>query len=312
MDNKNQMNGSTDTILMIEPVAFGFNTETAVNNYFQQENDSDIKKTQELALNEFNKMVEKLRKEGVNVITIKDTLTPHTPDSIFPNNWVSFHPGNQAVLYPMFAQNRRLESKKGVLEKLEKILDKKYNVIDYSVKEKDEIILEGTGSIVLDRFSKIAYACLSQRTDKDLFVKFCNDLGFKPVYFNATHFVENERLPIYHTNVMMCAGNKFILICLEAIEDDYEREMVVKSITDSGKEVVEISLEQMNCFAGNMIQIKNKENNHLLVLSQAAFDSLSKDQIDTLKKYSKLIVNPVPTIEKNGGGSVRCMIAEVY
>lgn len=304
--------GCTSTVLMIEPIAFGYNPETAVNNYFQVENDMAQSETQRLALAEFQEMVRVLRENGIKVIIIKDTPYPHTPDSIFPNNWISFHMNNHVIFYPMFAENRRLERRMDILLEIENQLDRKFHYTDYSNFEKENIFLEGTGSIVPDRKNRIAYASISVRTDKDLFLKFCQEQDFKPVYFNATQTVDGKQFPIYHTNVIMCVGDKYVVICLDTIKDEKERKMVVDSIENSGKEVVEITIDQMNSFAGNMLQLKNDKEEKFLTMSKSAYDSLTEEQIKTLEKYNKLLVFSVPTIERNGGGSVRCMIAEVF
>lgn len=304
--------GCTDTILMIEPVAFDYNPETAVNNYFQQENTLSESETQQLALAEFKGMVQILKNAGINVITVKDTPYPHTPDSIFPNNWISFHLNNHVVFYPMFAENRRLERRMDILLEIENQLNRKFYYTDYSKSEMEHVFLEGTGSIVPDRTNRIAYASISPRTDEKLFLKFCNEMDFRPVYFHATQEVGGEQLPIYHTNVMICISDKYAVICLESVQEKTEHENLVKELTDSGKEIIGISLEQMNYFAGNMLQLKNTDGEKFLVMSESAHQSLTAEQIGKLEKYNKLLVIPVPTIEKNGGGSVRCMIAEIF
>lgn len=299
------------TLLMIEPVAFGFNPETSVNNYFQQR-DEDAITTQSEALKEFTEMVEKLKSVGIQVIVEKDTLYPHTPDSIFPNNWISFHPNGKVILYPMFAENRRLERRMEVLIAVETKLGKKFQFTDYSPFEQEERYLEGTGSMVFDRKNRIAYAAISPRTDKMLFLKFCTEMNFKPVIFEATQLINNVRLPIYHTNVMMCVADDFAVACMESVENKKEREILRKELEQSGKIILEISLEQMNHFAGNMLQVKNDKDEKYLLLSQSAFNSLTKEQILFLEKRNELLIISIPTIERNGGGSVRCMAAEVY
>lgn len=304
--------GCTDTVLMIEPVAFAYNPETAVNNYFQQENEMTQSETQKLALAEFQEMVKQLKANGINVIVVKDTPYPHTPDSIFPNNWISFHLNNHVIFYPMFAENRRLERRMDVLIEVENQLNRKFHYTDYSSFEKENIFLEGTGSIVPDRKNRIAYAGISPRTDKDLFLKFCQEQNFRPVYFYATQTVDGEQLPIYHTNVIMCLGDQFAVVCLDTIKDEEERKMLENELEKSGKEIVEITVNQMNSFAGNMLQLKNEKEEKFLTMSQTAYDSLTEEQIKQLEKFNKLLVFSVPTIEKNGGGSVRCMIAEFF
>jgi hypothetical protein len=303
---------TTNTILMIEPVAFGFNHQTAVNNYFQQMNfvaDADI---QQLAFVEFKGMVEKLHANGINVLVVKDTDQPHTPDSIFPNNWISFHEGGQAVLYPMFAENRRKERRRDIIQLIEDQGTVLNNVDDFTFWEEQNLFLEGTGSMVFDRVNKIAYAALSERTDKSVFLQFCIAFDFKPVYFRAFMSVGGNRLPVYHTNVMMTVADKYALICTNSIDDDKELNFVYDVLEKSGKEIIPISRHQMHCFACNMLQVENKEGKLFLVMSQTAFDSLYDHQIEQLKTYNELIVIPIPTIEKVGGGSVRCMMAEVF
>ena len=304
--------GCTDTVLMIEPVAFDYNPETAVNNYFQQKNQQGESETQQLALAEFRGMVRKLREAGIHVITVQDTPYPHTPDSIFPNNWISFHLNNHVVFYPMFAENRRLERRMDILLEIENQLGRKFKYTDYSKFEKENIFLEGTGSIVCDRINRIAYSSISPRTHEALFKKFCREMDFRPVCFQATQEVNGDLLPIYHTNVIMCIADKYAVACLSSVRNSAERETLKRELTESGKEIIEISIEQMNHFAGNMLQLKNNDGDKFVVLSESAYNSLSESQISSLEKFNKLIVASVPTIEKYGGGSVRCMIAEVF
>lgn len=303
----------TNTILMVEPVDFRFNAETAVNNYFQNETDESSESIQQKALNEFQAMVSKLREHGVNVITIKDTLEPHTPDSIFPNNWISFHENATIALYPMFAQNRRDERREDdVLDLLgEKGFDTE-EVMDYTSAEEDEIYLEGTGSIILDRENGIAYAAISPRTDEELFLEFCEDFEYTPVIFEANQTVNGERMQIYHTNVMMCVADEYAVICLDTIDDKSEKKNVVASLKESGKEIIAITEEQMNQFAGNMLQVGGMGSSKYLVMSQTAYNSLTAEQIQAIEKFNKIISVDINTIETLGGGSARCMMAEVF
>lgn len=297
---------TTSHILMIRPVDFKFNEQTAGNNKFQQA--SEQSEVQQQALQEFDGFVKILRDNGVEVTVIDDTLEPATPDSIFPNNWVSFHEDGSVFLYPMFSENRRLERRKEILECLEKSFEISA-INDLSFYEDANIFLEGTGSMVLDRANKIAYACLSVRTEVEAFNNFCQLAGYKSVIFNA---VDSANFPIYHTNVMMCIGDKFAVICLDSIPNVYERDFVQKALGLSGKEIIKISLDQMNHFAGNMLQIRNDQNESLLVMSEQAFKVLNEAQVKSLSKYAKLIYAPIYTIEQNGGGSARCMLAEVH
>jgi len=303
---------TTHNILMIEPVAFAFNDQTAVNNYFQQKSTDTESDIQLQALAEFNGAVDLLRAKGVNVLVVKDTPEPHTPDSIFPNNWVSFHEGGQAVLYPMYAQNRRCERRNNIFQYLSGHGLKINNIVDFSFWEQQNLFLEGTGSMILDRSNKIAYAALSERTNKGLFLQFCLIFEFKPVYFSACQSVNINRLPVYHTNVMMTVADEYAVICLDAIDNPNERNHVVNSLEDSGKDIILITEHQMNCFAGNMLQVENTDGKHYLILSQSAYDSLEQKQINLLSSYNELIIVSIPTIEQVGGGSVRCMMAEVF
>lgn len=294
------------TILMIRPVNFTYNDQTAVNNAFQVAgHDKDV---QRKALIEFDDFVLKLRNKGVVVMVVDDSPEPSTPDSIFPNNWVSFHEEGSLVLYPMYAKNRRQERKPEVLKNIkEKFSVSK--VIDMSGSEVENKYLEGTGSMVLDRDKKIAYACLSPRTDTELFKKFCDELNYRPVAFRATDL---NGKAIYHTNVMMCVADRFIIICLECIADKSEQEFVSNTILKSGKEIIEISNDQMNQFAGNMLQVSNRAGEKFLVMSTKAYTSLNEGQLKKLTAYNEIIHSSLDTIETNGGGSARCMMAEVY
>jgi hypothetical protein len=297
---------ATNHLLMIRPVAFKFNEQTAENNKFQQA--SAQGNVHEQALKEFDDFVALLRSNGVEVTVVDDTLQPETPDSIFPNNWVSFHSTGEVILYPMFSENRRAERRTDILDKLGEQF-KIEKVTDLSTHEAQDIFLEGTGSLVLDRDNNLAYACLSFRTNKIALEKFCEATGYDAVVFNA---VDATGFPIYHTNVMMCIGDKFVVVCYDSIPDDSERENLAMSFKATRKEVISISFDQMNQFAGNMLQVKNNKGESLLVMSAQAYLSLNKNQIERLTKYAKLIYSSLNTIEANGGGSARCMLAEVH
>ncbi|MDQ0638882.1 hypothetical protein QF042_002447 [Pedobacter sp. W3I1] len=297
---------TTNHILMIRPVDFKFNEQTAGNNKFQiATTETNV---QTAALKEFDAFVDLLRQNNVDVTVVDDTLQPETPDSIFPNNWVSFHEDGSVYLYPMFSENRRLERRKEILEDLKEKFEVNH-ISDLSFYEHQHAFLEGTGSMVLDRTNKIAYTCLSVRTDEEVLNNFCMLTGYKPVAFQA---VDGSNFPIYHTNVMMCIGDRFAVICLDSIKDPEEKLKVTISLKGSGKEIIEISLEQMNKFAGNMLQVSNADNKSLLVMSEQAYLSLTAEQIAALQQYSKIIYAPLYTIEKNGGGSARCMLAEIH
>lgn len=301
---------TASTVLMVEPVAFGYNSQTAENNYFQiEQKDADI---QTKALQEFNNFVAKLKSKGVNVITVKDTLKPHSPDSIFPNNWVSFHNDGKVVLYPMFAPNRRVERRTDILEILKDNGFEISEIDDLSHFENQEKFLEGTGSMIFDHEHKIAYGSVSLRLDEELFRQFCTKFGFRPVVFHSYQNAGGERLPIYHTNVMMCVADKFVVICLECIDDELEREKVQEVIKSSGKEIIEISEDQLQQFAGNMLQVQNNAGDKFLVMSESAYKSLTAEQITAIEKYCDIIHSDLNTIETNGGGSARCMLAEVF
>lgn len=301
---------TTDTVLMIEPVAFGYNAQTAENNYFQV--NSENEDTQAKALVEFKNFVEKLRSKGVNVITVKDTLEPHTPDSIFPNNWVSFGKDGKVVLYPMFAPNRRDERRMEILEEVKRAGFHIDAVEDWSHYEDKNLFLEGTGSMIFDHDNKIAYGSVSLRLDETVFREFCEKIGYQPVVFHSYQTAGTERLPIYHTNVMMCVADRFVVICLDCIDDETERQNVVEVIQSSHKEIIAITEEQIQNFAGNMLQVKNAEGKTFLVMSKAAYDALTPEQIASIEQYSEIIYSDLTTIETNGGGSARCMLAEVF
>jgi hypothetical protein len=297
---------TTNHILMIRPVDFKFNTQTAGNNKFQEATLQD--NVQQQALAEFDGFVSMLRSNGVDVTVIDDTLQPETPDSIFPNNWVSFHEDGSVYLYPMFSENRRLERRKDIIDTIGEKFQLNH-VSDLSFFEQQVLFLEGTGSMVLDRQNKIAYACLSVRTDEEVFNNFCMLTGYTPVAFQA---IDESRFPIYHTNVMMCIGDRFAVVCFDSIPNSAEKEKVKQSLLDTGKELVDITFDQMNHFAGNMLQVNGKDGQSLLVMSEQAYLSLKPEQIATLTQYAKIVHAPLYTIEKNGGGSARCMLAEVH
>ena len=298
---------TTSTVLMIRPVNFGFNEQTAGSNAFQDRNSAQ-QQVQDKALLEFDNLVNALKDNGVEVIVEDDTMEPYTPDSIFPNNWVSFHDDGTVFLYPMMAENRRLERREDIINDLEDEFKIKH-IIDLSRFEHQDKFLEGTGSMVLDRENKIAYACLSPRTDEEILAEFCKDSGYKPVSFHA---VDQNGMAIYHTNVLMCVGSNFVVICLDSINDEEEKENVIAAIVSAEKQIVTISFDQMNHFAGNMLELKSKSGENLLVMSAQAYTSLNEEQKATLGKYCILIYANINTIEKSGGGSARCMIAEVH
>lgn len=295
------------TILMIRPAAFGYNEETAASNAFQQQSEYKAQDVQAKALKEFDDYAGMLRRNGVNVVVVDDTAEPHKPDSVFPNNWVSFHESGNVYLYPMQAHNRRLERREDVIRKLEDQFSV-HHIIDLSRFEQQDKFLEGTGSMVLDRKNKIAYACLSPRTNPEVMDTFAKSEGYKIVSFNA---VDQNDQAIYHTNVLMCIGSGYVVLCMESIKDEAERIALLQSFTQTGKEVIEISLDQMNHFAGNMLEAVNDHGETLLIMSRQAFESLDQEQIEKLSGYARLIHSDLSTIETHGGGSARCMLAEV-
>lgn len=296
----------TSNVLMIRPVNFNFNEQTAVSNKFQNKGtDENINFSAQVAFDQF---VEQLELRGINVMVIEDTPEPFTPDSIFPNNWISMHHSGKVVLYPMEAPNRREERRRDILDKIKQKYD--LNVIlDFTHFEEESKFLEGTGSLVLDRIHRVAFACISSRTNPEVLAAWRKQMNYDLITFNA--FDQNQ-IPIYHTNVVMCMGDTFCVICLESIYDLDERLSIKQKLESLGKEVIEISLGQMNEFAGNMLLLKNKAEKKFLVMSDRAFKSLTKHQIDFLEDYAEIIHPDLGVIETYGGGSARCMIAEIH
>ncbi|MCR9227053.1 MAG: arginine deiminase-related protein [Flavobacteriaceae bacterium] len=288
------------------------NEQTAVNNYFQEDPHLKNVEINRKAQEEFDQFVKVLRDNGVNVITISDNMERDTPDSIFPNNWVSFHDNGTVCVYPMFAENRRKERREDIFELLEDNGFVINNFMDYTDAEEEEVFLEGTGSILLDRVNQKAYCALSERAHEDLFIEFCEDFDCFPVIFHANQTVEGERLPIYHTNVMMAMAETFAVICLDSIDDKKERKNVVDHIKMDGKEVIRITEEQMCHFAGNMLQVIGGDDKRFMVMSTQAYNSLTQEQITAIEKHCLIIHSPLDTIETCGGGSARCMMAEVF
>ncbi|MBK5192607.1 MAG: amidinotransferase [Flavobacteriaceae bacterium] len=302
----------TNTVLMVRPVAFRMNEQTAVNNFFQEKlqlkNEEINKKAQE----EFDSFVKNLESVGVNVVVVNDKKELDTPDSIFPNNWVSFHQDGTAVVYPMFAENRRRERRMDFFEELESRGFKINEVLDYTKAEEEDVFLEGTGSMILDRENQKAYCALSPRADEDLLIEFCEDMEFTPVIFSAYQDVEGKRKLIYHTNVMMCVADEFAVICLDCIDDKKERNNVKRHLKEDGKEIIEITEAQIHEFAGNMLQLKGANDKKYLVMSTTAHKSLTRDQIRRIEKHCEILSSDINSIETCGGGSARCMMAEVF
>ncbi len=303
---------STNIILMIRPVNFRMNEQTAVNNYFQEDIDVQNTAINARAQNEFDAFVTVLRSRGVHVIVVADTKSPDTPDSIFPNNWISFHEDGAIGIYPMFAENRRNERRNDVLDILEEDGFAIKNIMDYTAAEAEGFFLEATGSMALDRVNKKAYCALSDRADEELFIEFCEDFEYSPVIFTAYQSVGGKRMPIYHTNVMMCLADTFAVICLDTIDNKKERKNVVDHLKQDGKEIIAITEQQMHHFAGNMLQVLGADNEPLLVMSTQAYNSLTPEQIASIEKNCGIVHSSLETIETCGGGSARCMMAEVF
>ena len=304
---------TTNTILMIRPINFRMNEQTAINNYYQRVLDNLIPASVNLkAQQEFDDYVQKLQGIGVNVVVVEDTKDFDTPDSIFPNNWISFHADGSVAMYPMFAENRRLERREDILDTLEKHDFLIENIVDYTSAEEEKVFLEGTGSMILDRENKKAYCAISPRADEELFIEFCEDFEYSPVIFSANQTLKDKRVAIYHTNVMMCIAETFVIVCLASIDNKAERKNVLKNFKEDGKKVIDISEEQVNNFAGNMLQVRGKNDELFLIMSQSAFNSLTQTQKSQINNHCKIISSSLDTIEACGGGSARCMMAEVF
>lgn len=301
----------TNTVLMVRPVRFRMNEQTVVNNYFQEEMDLKNDEINRQAQQEFDVLVEKLRTVGVKVIVVDDIYEQNTPDSVFPNNWITFHQNGDVAIYPMFAENRRRERREDILDKVEAEGFDIENVYDYTDAEKENIFLEGTGAMVLDRVNRKAYCALSPRADEELFIEFCEDFEYTPVIFKAYQQVNNEQLPIYHTNVMMALGVDFAVVCLDTITDKSERKNLLHHLKEDKKEVINITPKQMEQYAGNMLQVQGKDSTYL-VMSDAAYNALTPQQIQTIEKHTQILHSNLETIETCGGGSARCMMAEVF
>lgn len=300
---------TTSHILMVRPAAFGFNPETALSNTFQNQiADLSQAETVRKAQAEFDGFVALLRQKGVQVMVIEDTPEPIKPDAVFPNNWISMHPDGTVYLYPMCTPNRRLERRREIVAQLSTQFDIK-TIKDWGHFEENNQILEGTGSMVLDHTHKVVYACLSPRTDKELLMKYAADIGYEAIVFTST---DQNGTEVYHTNVVMCVGEGFVVICLDSIANAEERKTVVERFGRDGMEIVDISLEQMNQFAGNMLQVQTASGSKLLVMSQTAYSALSATQVARLNAHTEILAVPIPTIETIGGGSARCMMAEIF
>ena len=303
---------STNHILMIRPVSFCMNKETAVNNVFQKEQQQTNSEINRLAQQEFDQFVKVLTQNGVTVQVIEDTHIPQTPDALFPNNWVSFHQDGNLGIYPMFAPNRRAEKREDIFDSL---YEKGYQineVIDYSEAENDNCFLEGTGSFILDRTNEIAYCGLSERADEDLFIDFCEDFGYFPVIFNTEYTINGKSFPVYHTNVMLSVTTHLAIICLDVIPSKSDKKEILKHFKRTNKTVISISADQMNNFCGNVLELQDNNGNLLLAMSASAYKHFTVEQKQNIEKTSKIVYSDLSTIETYGGGSARCMMAEIF
>ncbi len=299
----------TNHVLMVRPVGFGYNEETAANNLFQRNDESlSAEDIQQRAEKEFDALVDKLTAAGVDVIVVEDNKEPHTPDAVFPNNWVTFHQRGMVATYPMFSYKRRQERREDIINEVSERFGFR-DRIHFEHLEAQNRFLEGTGSLLLDRLNKLAYACLSERTHREALKEFCKWLNYKEISFTA---VDANGAKIYHTNVMMALGEHLAVICLESIPDENERKTVINSLRETGREIIDITFDQMHAFAGNMLQVSGKDGQSFMVMSQAARDSLTPEQVAQIEKHTTILSSPIPTIETYGGGSVRCMMAEIF
>jgi len=298
---------------MIRPVAFRMNEQTAINNYFQKNVEGLLPETiNAKAQQEFDALADKLKSVGVEVIIIEDTLDTDTPDSVFPSTWISFHQNGDVVLYPMFAENRRQERKEGILDVLEEKGFHIENIIDYTSAEEEGLFLEGNGSLVLDRVNQKAYCTLSERSNEELFIEFCEDIDYAPVLFEAFQNVNGKQTPVFHTNLMMTLGEKFAVIFADGIADKKERKMVLDNLKANGKEIIFLTEKQLNHFAGNVLEVSGANDERFLVMSSTARESLSPKQIEQLEKNVTILSSDLDTIEACGGGSAGSMLAEIF
>lgn len=302
------MRQASSQIMLVRPASFGFNMETSASNAFQNQIAESSEVITEKVLNEFDRFASILRSKGIKVYVMQDQKDPIKPDAIFPNNWISMHEDGRVLLYPMCAPNRRLERTDAIVNEIKEKFQVK-EIIDFSSFESENRFLEGTGSIIFDHHSKIGYACLSPRTDRELLEIVCERIGYKAISFDS---VDENGKSVYHTNVMMCIGEGYAVICLETIRENDQKKKVIDSLEQSGHEIVDISIAQMRQFAGNMLALQNEEGQHFLGMSLSAFESLNPQQKSKLEKYTELLPLPIPTIETIGGGSARCMMAEIF
>jgi hypothetical protein len=307
------MSQITSEIFMIRPKHFNFNSETAKNNHFQKE-EKTLKNKEILqnAISEFEELVKKIKKKNIKVEIFEDREDIITTDSIFPNNWISLHKDGKIYLYPMFSEIRRKEKRIDIINSYRNDGYLVNETIDLSKYEKENKFLEGTGSMVLDRENKLCYAAISERTSREVLNKFCETSGYEAIAFKSYQTLENKRKEIYHTNVMMCIADKYVIICLDSIDNINERKSVIKKLIESKKEIIKINEKQCNNFAGNMLQVKNNQNKKFLIMSKSAYNSLTKEQLKLITSHNEIIYSSLDTIEKLGGGSARCMITENF
>lgn len=307
------MKQTTSNLIMVRPKHFNFNKETAENNHFQKEekNITEIE-IRDKAIKEFNSFSKLLTKKGIEVKIFNDRDDIITTDSVFPNNWISFHENGDVFLYPMYSKNRRKERRSDIVKELINMGYHVKSTIDLTHFEKENKFLEGTGSMVLDRENKICYAAVSERTHHNLLIEFCSKTEFELVSFKSYQSVGNERKEIYHTNVIMCIADKYAIICLESVDNKKEKEKIIKKLKDTNKKIIKISEDQCSKFAGNMLQVENVKNEKFLIMSESAFNSLDDKQLATINEFNEIIYSDLKTIEKLGGGSARCMIAENF
>jgi hypothetical protein len=305
------MNQLTNQIMMIRPANFGFNDQTATNNAFQSTDTiKDPEQLKEVARQEFDQMVSLFRSKGIEVLVVEDTKSPVKPDAVFPNNWISFHENGTLITYPMYAPNRRIERREDIIQAIEtKFVIKNRYSFEFYEDEDQPLFLEGTGSMIFDRPNGIVYACLSERTDATLIDKFNVLMGTQSVVFRS---LDRNGGEVYHTNVMMALGEDFVVICMDSIPNEKSKQVLIETFERTGKEIIEITMSQMESFAGNMLEVKGKDGQRYLCMSQTAFDSLTELQKSKLAKHTNLLPVSIPNIEKFGGGSVRCMMAEIF
>ena len=303
---------TTDQLLMIRPSCFYTNEQTTKNNYFQEQTQESQAATTARAQQEFDGFVNELRSHGVVVYVWQDTLEPNTPDALFPNNWISFHIPKTFIIYPMYAFNRQMEVSKAPIEFLKSKGFLFSDQIDFTSFISSNVYLEGTGSMVLDRVNKIAYCARSERTNPILIDMFCQKMGYRAVVFSSFQSVNGQRQPIYHTNVMMSVGLDFAVVCLDSIDETQERNTLINSLETTGKKIINLNEEQICQFAGNVLELQSNKGDRLLAMSTSAFDALTDSQKSALSSKLKMVYSPLPTIERLGGGSARCMMAELF